>query len=211
MKEQGTVEINENIRPQLIAEYTKRRSFTQSSILTPEMKDAVKRLHENDNIIVRRADKSSFYVILNKQEYFSKSNTILSDDSKFKPITKGPTQSLQRKINTIIKANNSIQHYHQLPTVIGEYSPGYIYGNVKTHKQNNPLRPIISLVTTPTYKIAEELTKIIAPYIPTKYSLKSTDEFIDLLHCSNATGIPASSRQWGHHWAPSLPISTWDT
>ena len=67
-----------------------------------------------------------------------------------------------------------------------------MYGNVKIHKANNPLRPIISQIPTPTYHLAKTLNRIITPYIPNQYMIKSTDEFIDILHSNKCNGIIAS-------------------
>ena len=67
-----------------------------------------------------------------------------------------------------------------------------MYGNVKNHKPNNPLCPIISQVTTPTYHLAKQLNKIITPYLPAEYMLKSTDEFIDILQTTKPDGLIAS-------------------
>ena len=80
----------------------------------------------------------------------------------------------------------------KLPKIIGDFQPGYIYGNVKTHKNNNPLRPIISQVLTPTYNLAKLLNNIITPYIPRDYMLHSTNQFIDLLNSNQCLGITAS-------------------
>ena len=79
--------------------------------------------------------------------------------------------------------------------MVGHYSPGYIYGNCKIHKnsQNPPLRPIISQVLSPTYDIAKTLNKLILPYIPNKYAISSTDEFIQTIQSNqNNNGILAS-------------------
>ena len=70
----------------------------------------------------------------------------------------------------------------------GHYDPGYIYGNPKLHKsmKNPPLRPIISQIGTVTYDISKTLNKIISKYIPKKYTLQNTYEFISLLKlCEN--------------------------
>lgn len=37
------------------------------------------------------------------------------------------------------------------------------YGLIKTHKENNPIRPITSFIGSPTYKIAQFLSKILTP------------------------------------------------
>ena len=44
---------------------------------------------------------------------------------------------------------------------------------------------------TPTYDLAKTLNKIITPYIPNQYLLKSTNDFIDLLQSNNCEGIIA--------------------
>ena len=67
-----------------------------------------------------------------------------------------------------------------------------MYGNVKAHKQDNPIRPIISQIMTPTYHLAKTLKGIINPYSPTSYCLKSSYDFVDLLQTNKATGIIAS-------------------
>ena len=39
----------------------------------------------------------------------------------------------------------------KLNNIIGEYEPGYIYGNVIAHKPGDSLRPVISQIPTTTY------------------------------------------------------------
>ena len=55
---------------------------------------------------------------------------------------------------------------------------GKIYGLVKVHKKNNPLRSVVSTIGTPEYEVAKLLEKIIQPYIPNKYMLDLTKDFI---------------------------------
>jgi len=69
---------------------------------------------------------------------------------------------------------------------VGEYSPGYIYGTVKTHKPN------ISQIPTPIHEVGKQLNRIITPYLPAKYQINSTDEFLQILKASKPTGMMAS-------------------
>ena len=146
----------------------------------------------NPDIIIRRADKSNIYVILDRDQYIDKLNSILNDQTKFQQIRRDPTEQLKTKVNKLIEANNAVINHHHINKIIGEYSPGYLYGNIKTHKPNNPVRPIISQVTTPTYHLAKQLNQIITPYLPSKYMLKSSDEFIDILQTTRPEGLIAS-------------------
>ena len=72
--------------------------------------------------------------------------------------------------------------------IIGDYSPGYIYGNVKTHKEGATLRPIISQITTPTYRTAKEIDSLIKRYLPQGKMLKSTNEFVEMLSAHEYSG-----------------------
>ena len=176
----------------LLAESSKNRYVKTPSILNSKLRQAAKNLRENENIVIRKADKASIYVVLDKKDYLNKINNILSDSTKFIKLQKDPTNNLKIKANKLISTNNAAQNMLKLSKIVGDYQPGYIYGNVKTHKNNNPLRPIISQVLTPTYNLAKTLNNIITPYVPGAYMLESTNQFIDLLNSSECLGLTAS-------------------
>ena len=186
------IEINPRLRELMSAESTKHRNVYHKSIITPQLKEAAKKLKDNDNLVIRKADKSSIYVLLDKKDYIDKIANILSDTAKFKKIDRDTTNSLKVNANKQIDAQNAFQGNIKIPRIVGDYKPGYLYGNVKIHKQDNPLRPIISQVLTPTYHLAKTINSIITPYIPSRYSLKSTNDFIDLLNSNPSPGILAS-------------------
>ena len=81
---------------------------------------AAKDLREDDRIVVRRADKSAIYVIMDKSEYLEKMNTILSDDSKFEKITKDTTDSLKAKVNRLITSANAVIGSIHFTKIVGE-------------------------------------------------------------------------------------------
>ena len=153
--------------------------------------NAAKELRSDPTITIRRADKAAAYVLINKEEYLNKIENILSDTTKFKKITRNPTAALKKKLNKIIAKNNSTCDV-KFERLTGEYDMGYCYGNVKTHKPGNKLRPIISQIPTPTYSIAKKLCALLTPYTPITYCLQSASDFIDLLNNSNAEGRVAS-------------------
>ena len=186
------ISLKPELADQLRCESTKHRNTKHQSIINQANKEAALNLPNNKDIEIRKADKSANYVILNKCDYIDKLNAILSDSSKFKNIKKDPTNLLKQKANKLIETLNSAKGDPKLAKIVGDYKPGYIYGNVKTHKANNPLRPIISQIPTPTYNLAKSLNKIISPYIPKEYMLTSSNDFIDLLHSSPRNGIVAS-------------------
>ena len=192
LEREKKVTTDPNLPSLLCAEATKRREHTRSSLLTPDLRRAAKELKDLNSIIIRKADKSSIYVILDKDDYLLKMDSILSDPTKFKIITRNPSLELKTRLNKLIRRNNKTQGSVKLPLVEGDHKLGYAYGNVKTHKQGYPLRPIISQTPTVTYKLAKRLNSIIAPYTPSTFSLKSSKEFLDLLETSRPSGALAS-------------------
>lgn len=181
-----------DLQAEIIREANTTRGHYRSSLLTPELKLAAKELRENNDIIIRKADKSSVFVILDKEDYMRKINTILQDNSKFKKITRNPTQDLKTSLNRLIRNNNKTLGAPKLPLIEGDHKVGYAYGNVKTHKQGSPLRPIISQTPAVTYTLAKRLNDLLAPFTPANYSLKSSQEFIDIIKASQPSPTMAS-------------------
>ena len=124
---------------------------------------AAKALKTNNEIVLRKADKSSTYVILDKVDYYNKLNTILSDETKFSKIKKDPTISIKKEANKLIATLNSGLKNNKIKQIVGDYSPAYLYGNVKLHKSNCPVRPIISQRPAPTFQLAKSINRMIVP------------------------------------------------
>ncbi|XP_076054496.1 uncharacterized protein LOC143033188 [Oratosquilla oratoria] len=133
----GKINMNPDVKEQLQAESTKHRGVGGGSLLTAELRQAAKELRENKDIVIRRADKSDLFVILNRSDYFDKVDSLLQDSSKFLQIRRNP-------------------------------------------------------IPTPTYQLAKQLNDLITPYIPTLHSLRSTDEFVDILRNTAPQGMLAS-------------------
>ncbi|XP_066988217.1 uncharacterized protein [Macrobrachium rosenbergii] len=186
------INISPNLIPELICESGRNRGSAKSKILSKELITAAQELRENKDIVIRKADKTAVYVIMDKTDYLQKINEILSDSNKFRKISRDTTNAIKVRVNKVIDTINAKMGGVHFQKITGEYSPGYMYGNVKTHKNGNPLRPIISQIPTPTYALAKKLNKLLTPYVPTEFSLRSSKEFIDLLQHKSSQGLIAS-------------------
>ncbi|XP_066982810.1 uncharacterized protein [Macrobrachium rosenbergii] len=107
----------------------------------------------------------------------------------FYKLPKNPVDDIKCKTNRITKTVSAALH---LPSIVGDYELGCIYGNVKTHKQCKPLCPIISQIPAPIYHLAKRLNIILIPYVPGDHSLKSSAEFLEALRPTAPCGISAS-------------------
>ena len=183
LRDNKVISVKPEFRDLLKAEAIKNRyNKKQPTLLTHQLKTAAKELRNHPNITIKKADKTNIFVVLNKTDYHSKLQNILDDHTKFKKLNKNPTNQLKSKINKLITANNAELNSIKLPKIIGDYKPGYLYGTVKIHKPNHPLRPIISQIPTPIYQLTKTIKQLISPYLPSKYNIKSTHELIQVLH-----------------------------
>ena len=90
---------------------------------------------------------------------------LLDDTSTYEKLLSNP---LSRKVSTFNSKLSSVLHQHSdLVSKFKTIHPTlrYIYGLPKTHKSNVPLRPIISNIGLPTYKLAEWLASKLSPIL----------------------------------------------
>ncbi|XP_076047378.1 uncharacterized protein LOC143028910 [Oratosquilla oratoria] len=130
--ERGEITMEPTFKHEVIAEAGKSRGNYRGSIIDQKHIRLAKYLVSDTEITIRKADKTASYVLMDTAEYLNKIDTILSDTSKFKRITKDPTESLKRKINKVISTNNAASDSVKFNKLTGVYSMGYCYGNVKT-------------------------------------------------------------------------------
>ena len=148
----------------------------------------LKQISLNDRIKVCKFDKGNGTVILNSHEYIEKLNVIINDHLKFKKVSTDikthPVIKKQKKItdeiNQFLKGEIPDDLIKQL--VPCGSVPGKLYGLVKVHKANNPLRPVVSMIGTPEYQLAKWLDSYIKPNICSTYMLNSTANFLDEIH-----------------------------
>ena len=149
-------------------------------ILTKENKRLINDLKNDNSITIRKADKSNVFVIMNRETYNNKLQSLLNDENKFKKIDEKPDKVIEKnkkKLNDIIQVVKEKSKRTIFNKVIGKKSPGFIYGTAKIHKnvENPPLRPVISTIPTPAYEVSKVINRIIS-----KYSIrhKSLDSWI---------------------------------
>ena len=166
----------------------------EKDLLDKEQYKAIKTLTSNKDIMVRRADKSNIFVLMNRNEYIEKLNVILADTNRFKKLSLDSTDNLKRTLNDLIELANAKSQSNVFAKLVGQYNAGYLYGNPKIHKSTTdpPLRPIISQVGTPTYTVAQKLNNILKEYMPAGHMINSTDEFIGILRSAGNVGLLAS-------------------
>ena len=171
------------------------KSFNNCTIksnITPEESKAIATLKKDKSIVVSKADKGNCTVILDTQDYNNKMFNLLSDTGTYKEIKKDPTKKIERCINSkllSLKRQGKIDdsNYYRIRSTDGVISR--MYGLVKIHKIDNPMRPIVSLVGSPLYNLSKYLSDIISPLVGnTSSNVKNSFDFVNFIQSCNWTG-----------------------
>lgn len=128
-----------------------------------EFKQTQTWLREHKELIVTTADKGNKTVMITVQDYGTKMTHILSDNNVYQEITRDPTNTVTTKHNNLIKKiiqEGGIEQTTGKRLLRRNGTLGRIYGQVKIHKIDKPLRPIISTIGTTTYGTAQFLSRI---------------------------------------------------
>ena len=149
--------------------------------ITKEEHQAIKELKKAKTRMVLTADKGVSMVVMDKDDYNSKSEELLHT-STYQILKTDPTNKHKNMLISLlktIKAEGGISEttYEKLyPT--GATVPKY-YGLPKVHKEDTPLRPIVSSIGSATYETGKELSRILKPLVGrSTHHVRNNQEFI---------------------------------
>ncbi len=135
--------------------------------LTDAEHSALNLLAKDKSIIITKADKGNAVVIQDLSDYTAKVNLLLTTDNKFNKLNDDPTlkreATLQRKLYYLHKTKKAFSKIEYKRIYPSGSKAGIIYGLPKIHKEDAPLRPIISSIGTYNYHLAKYLVEILNP------------------------------------------------
>lgn len=139
--------------------------FSLGSYLPDRYLKALSELKHMRNIHISKADKGGKIVILDVLNYKSKMLELLRDTNTYQPVKSNPLAKMQREFNAGL--SKLIADFPEHNSFINQYksklpSLPYAYGLPKIHKDNVPLRPIISNCGAPSYYLAKYLAKTLS-------------------------------------------------
>lgn len=117
-------------------------------------------LKNNPDLYVILSDKGKKVVIITKQQYNDKMLELINNTDKFKKLDKDPTNKLQilyNKTITSLEDNNIIKKSEATNLRIYNANAPKIFGQIKLHKTNNPLRPIVDNTGTIFSNLSKKL------------------------------------------------------
>ena len=138
------------------------------------------------NIVIKPADKSGCFVVMDKSVYIAKVNSLLDDRETYQQVDRDYTCEVADDINGYLL--DFQQRYNIHPQLIKQLKPpriprtSQLYILPKTHKEGNPPRPIVSACDYATSNISEYITQLITPLAKKNPTyLGSTKEFVELI------------------------------
>ena len=140
-------------------------------------------LKNNIELLVTKADKGNVTVILNKQNYLDKMQNLLDDSSTYEKIDLGPLQKSQKiifkKLDEWRKLNLLGDKIERKDLITTNTNLARMYGLPKVHKDNCPLRPVVSYINSPSYFMAKFFNNILKS-VPKPFSnIKNSFEFVN--------------------------------
>ncbi|XP_026741900.1 uncharacterized protein LOC113503954 [Trichoplusia ni] len=105
---------------------------------------------------------------------------MVGDTSVYCKVSYNPTSRVTTKINKLLHIIGDKELVAQLRPL--NPTPPKIYGLPKIHKSNWPLRPIVSQIDAPTYKLSRHLATLLQPYTgQTSSYVRDSRHFVELL------------------------------
>ena len=152
---------------------------------------SLKSLASDKDLYITKPDKGQGVVILNKLDYINKVHDVIDDASTFTKLTITEQQlvtKLEDKLNNQLrklKANGSLPDSFYDKAYSSGSKIGFLYGLPKIHKDNCPIRPILSACSTHNYQLAKLLVPFLSNLAVNEYSLSNSYEFSTSINSIN--------------------------
>ena len=146
-----------------------RRHRPQIQNITPKERQAIRDLKKDDEVVILPVDKGNATVLLDTKDYLYKANDLL-DKPPFRQVARNPTSKNEKRVNCTLKnlvekKKINTETYHALRVSTNGTKPPLFYGSVKIHKQDFPLRPIVSATGSATYNVSKYVSRVLTPYV----------------------------------------------
>jgi len=149
----------------------------------------LRQFSRNKEVITCKPDKGNAVVLVDRSTYVASMMSIVSDSSKFSPITESVqkvTQRIEDKLNNFLrklKSSGTIDvNFYKQVSASGS-GPGILYGLPKIHKADFStkfqFRPIFAAYNLPTFNLAKYLVGVLSPFTTSEYTVENSRTFVE--------------------------------
>jgi uncharacterized protein YeeX (DUF496 family) len=118
----------------------------------------------SNNVILVPADKVRTIVAIDNTEYEKKVHDFLIRN-QFSTHIRDPTKKYQKQLLKVLQhTDNIINKYKAKHLIQDKPKPPKLNAQLKLHKTDIPIRPVVNNINAPTYKVAKFLTQILNEY-----------------------------------------------
>ena len=118
---------------------------------------SVKRKIKDDELCISKADKGNSTVVMQRSDYDRKMEVLLSSSQAI-GLRKFNFDNYCQRVRSGIRDSKYVIHSKsQRRIMVMNPTLPRLYGLPKTHKENNPLRPVVSYISAPTYHLCKYL------------------------------------------------------
>jgi len=179
---QSNIYINKFVRELNIQLLDTRKDKIKQNVSQAES-IALNNLKSNKDIVIKKADKGGNIVVMDRYAYVEKVTEMLKDVNTYLEIELDLTNDIHNTANALVRdrvlAKGTINNKQSTYLTIFKPRCPVFYGLPKIHKQNWPLRPIVSQINGPLSRINEIVDTYLKPcveFIPEL--LKDTTNFL---------------------------------
>ena len=140
-----------------------RDSSRPEDNLTGTERRAFRDLQKNTDLTILLANKGNATVLLNTVDYNHKIGALLQDTA-YRRLAKGPTETVECKTSLLLKRSTLAQEVCKWLHLMGTRLLR-LYGLPKIHKEGVPLRPTVSIIGAPAYKLFKYLAGLLSPLV----------------------------------------------
>ena len=147
-----------------------------------EEQKAVKELEQNNDINLKKADKGSTTVVMNKADKIREGESLLNDEQSYKRLTEPMVKETHNKVMHLITDLHRENHIDDMTKKWLSQTPNppripEFYTLTKIHKPTKISRPIISGCDGPTERISSFVDSLLQPISKSQKSyLKDTTD-----------------------------------
>lgn len=173
------------VTQEILQNEKKKKYFTN---ISKKELESLRKLSQDTEIIIKKADKSSTIVIMNRGDYEKEVNRQLNDDMYYEKLQEDPSSTIEKNIMESINSleNNNANITTEFDTFPLNVRTPQFYILPKTHKTPNddlplkyPGRPIVSACNSLTENISKYVDYVLKPSMMQLPSfIKDTSDFI---------------------------------
>lgn len=137
--------------------------------------------HKYPDIIIMKSDKGKHTVLIERRKYVEKMNQLVISTEDYVYITEIKIDELEKKNNIFANKLLSIGAINDNIDVKDRCTvSAKMYGLIKVHKENFPVRPITSACASPGFKMAKFITNILSRvFIEDGFHVKNSISFVN--------------------------------